>query len=337
MTFDTIKSEISKRLREVRSDSLEFSESEHFSDLRRLTADALGEISAATTVEEIEEMNGLLVKIENCWNLCKEETLGESSEDVLFDFDFELDDDEEEEDEEDDVAPEHPRQDISADVKRLEALFDKYDATGGMFNDLRLRSLFKLSISELERAPDRPALSIVRHRYIRRFERLEKAIRRRNDTIAAKPDFDAKNPPISLRTSNVGRLIFGTVALVSAAAYGIITALSQEHKFYLWDEWVYGVAGLGLVYIILGLIYQLISCGNGLSSVRRLSFLRLLLSPVALIGAVILGSYVPQLGILGALIAASPLILGGIGVYAVYRLKLKMLAKKKNRYSKRSK
>ncbi len=338
MTIDAIKSELTKRLREVRSDSLEFSESEHFSDLRRLTADALGEISAATTVEEIEEIDGLLVKIENCWNLCKEEALGESSEDVLFDFDFELDEEDDEQDEEEEsTSPDQPRQDISSDVKRLESLFDKYDGTGGRFNDIRLRSLFKSSVSELENAADRPALSIARNRYMRRFEKLGASINRRNDNIAAKPDYDAKYPPISLRLPNVGRIVFGTVVLLTAAVHGIITAASSKNSLYLWDGWVYGVAGAGLLYIVLGLVYQLVSCKSSGAAARRMSFLRLLLAPVALVGAMIAGSCVPQLGILGALIAASPLVLGGIGVYAVYRLKLKMIVKRKRRKVKRSK
>ncbi len=338
MTIDAIKSEIAKRLREVRSDSLEFADSEHFSDLRRLTADALGDVSAAMTVEELEEIDGLLVKIEKCWNLCKEETLGEGSDDVLFDFDFELDDDESQDDEpEKSDEPSEPRQDISSDVKKLESLFDKLDGTGGKFNDLRLRSLFKRSVSELERANDRPALSIARNRYIRRFEKLDSSIRRRNDNIAAKPDFDAKHPPVSLRVPNVARLVFGTVVFVTAAVYGIITATSNQNSFYLWDEWVYGVAGAGLVYLVLGLIYQLVSCVKSNTAVRRMSFFRLLLSPLALSGAIALGSFLPQLGLLGSLIAASPLMLGGIGVYIAYRLKLKMIVKRKHRKVKKTK
>ncbi len=353
MTIAAIKQEISKRLREVRSDSLEFSDSEHFADLRTLTADALGDVAMCTTAEELEAINGLLERIEACWNLCKAETLGEESDDVLFEFDFELDDgasddgededdeasedEDEDEDEEDEPYEDAPkrRYDISSDIKALENWYDKLEGQGTPIHGSQLKMYFKRSVAELESVEDRPALAVARNRYHKRFKRLDKRIKRYNGMCDAKPFFDSTHKAEGLKKPNSVRVIVGCIALLTALGYGIITAISEERFVFLWYDWVYGLAGAGVSYLLLSLVYAICAKSGGSSVVRRLSVTRLVLVPIAAAGSLVLGLTVPQVGLHGAYIATLPFTLGGLGIYTVYRIKLAKAFRKKRRESKR--
>ncbi len=353
MTISAIKEEISKRLREVRSDSLEFADSEHFPDLRRLTADALGEVAACTTAEELEAINGLLERIEACWNLCKADTLGDDeSADVLFEFDFELDseaadgDDESEEadEEEDDEDTEKESQDkkpknrfdISNDIKALEQWYDKLEGQGSRLQGSQLKMLFKRSVSELEGAEDRAALATARNNYHKRFRKLDKRIKRYNDLRDAKPYFDMAHKVEGLGKPNVVRVAVGCIAFLTGLGYGIITAIAESRFIFLWPDWVYGITGAGLSYLLLSLLYWLVGkCSNSISVVRRLSVTRLVFAFLAAIGSLVLGLMVPQIGLLGAYIITLPFTLGGLGVYAVYRIKLASAVRKMRKENKR--
>ncbi len=356
MTIAAIKEEISKRLREVRSDSLEFSDSEHFPDLRGLTADALGDVAMCTTAEELESINGLLERIEACWNLCKSDITGEESSDVLFEFDFVLDDsysegdeggeedediDEDEDDDDRDEGDEPPedapkrRYDISGDIKSLENWYDKLEGQGAPIHDSQLKLYFRRSVADLEAVEDRPALAVARNRYHKRFTRLDKRIRRYNGMCDAKPFFDSTHKAESLKKPNTVRVIVGCIALLTALGYGIITAISEERFVFLWYDWVYGLAGAGISYLLLSLVYAVCAKVNGASAVRRLSVTRLILIPFAAIGSLVLGLTVPQVGLHGAYIATLPFTLGGLGIYIVYRIKLSKAFRKKRKESKK--
>ncbi len=383
MTLSAIKDEITKRLREVRSDSLEFSESEFFSDLRSLTADALGEVSMCTNAEELEALGNLLEKIENCWNLCKADTLGDESRDVLFEFDFELDpppseddngedddsedpededsesdecdeDDDDDEDEDDgddydeddeasqDDEPDEPlnepkrRFDISIDMKNIEEWYDRLEGKGSRLHDSKIKMLFNRSVSELEGASDRAALATARSNYHKRFKKLDKSIKRYNDMCDAKPYFDSTHRAESLKKPNTARVVVGCVALLTAIGYGVITAVSDNQPILALPVWVFGLFGFGLSYLLLGLLYAVVGkASRSISVVRRLSVARLFLAALAVIGALILGMTVPQVAPLGAFIATLPFTLGGLGVYALYRMKLASSLRQRRRDAKR--
>ncbi len=366
MTIAAIKEEISKRLREVRSDSLEFADSEHFPDLRRLTADALGDVAMCTTAEELESINGLLERIEDCWNRCKSDTFGEEFSDTLFEFDFVLDEapesddtesddseneadedddedcvdaevDDEDEDEDDQSYDDIPKNrfDISKDIKALENWYDKLEGQGTKIHGSQLQMNFKRAVAELEGAEDRPALATARNNYHRRFHKLDKRIRRYNDICDAKPVFDSKNKAESLKKPNTVRFAVGCIALLTGLGYGIITAISESRFIFFWHNWVYGIAGVGLSYLLLSLIYAVGAASHSISVVRRISVARLFLVFFAALISLVVGLIVPQVGLLGAYIATLPFTLGGIGVYTAYRIKLASAVRKARKEKKK--
>ncbi len=347
MTLAAIKNEISKRLREVRSDSLEFSDSPHFSDLRSLTADALGDVAMCTTAEELEAINGLLERIEDCWNLCRSDTLNIDSDDVLFEFDFVLDDgsdseddednddEDSEEDDEDEESPDDEakkRYDISNEIKAIEQWYDKLEGQGSPIHEARLKANFKNSVAELEAVEDRAALAIARNNYNERFRKLDKQIKRYNCKRAAKPLFDSTHKPESLKKPNTVRLTVGCIAFLTGLGYGILTAVAESRFIFLWPDWVYGITGAGLSYLLLSLLYAVATAWrNSISTVRRLSVTRLILAVFAAVGSLAIGLTIPQIGLIGAYIATLPFTLGGLAVYFIYRIKFAYAVRKKRK------
>lgn len=91
MTLEEIKSEMSERLREVRADANDFSNTKSYDDLSRLIIKAISRVALCESSSDLEATDDLLSAIEDCWNDCKSELNGEPSNDSLFDFNFELD------------------------------------------------------------------------------------------------------------------------------------------------------------------------------------------------------------------------------------------------------
>ena len=94
MTIDAIKNEITARLRDVRADSSQFKLSENCQDLQKLITKAIGKVELCETAEELEAIDTLLTTIEELYNACVFEETGDPSNEIVFDFQFELDGDE---------------------------------------------------------------------------------------------------------------------------------------------------------------------------------------------------------------------------------------------------
>ena len=149
MTLDAIKNEITARLREVRADSCEFNASENYNDLQKLITKAIGKTDLCETADDLEAIDGMLTTIEELYNACVAEESGEVSNEILFDFQFELDSDEESlEENQEPEEQEDEEEEIHSEKEEKKALkaqkkFDVLEETKKCFDEKNLVAKLK--------------------------------------------------------------------------------------------------------------------------------------------------------------------------------------------------
>lgn len=362
MTFDQIKSEITARLREVRSESGDLSGAEMYPDLQKLITRAISRVALCDTAADLDRLNDLLEAIEDTYNSCRTDVSGEESNETLFDFNFELesegdndgpsdeegseepepDDDgadaEEEEESEDagetEEAPparsEKQEREIAACVAEIEEFYKAHYSKGGIAEKNRLKAIRTRALDRVESTNTPVELTDAVIEYRKNFDRYKKSLEAYDRREDAKPSFDSKH---NLNTKlNFARLFAGILAAVAGVVAG---AVSRE-----WLGFPLAAMIFGGTYLLLGGVYAIIITKSlDAAAYRNTAFARLIIAVIAVIGSVILGITLPAsegFGFGYAFLSTLPLTLGGIGVYIICRLQLSIFVAK-NRKAKKKK
>lgn len=361
MTFEQIKSEISARLREVRSEAEELSGAEMYPDLQRLIARAISRVALCDTAADLDRLNDLLEAIEDTYNSCRTEVSGEESNEALFDFDFELESgydndgssdeeadeepesaddnafsEEEAESEDTDDTEETPparsekqEREISACIAEIEEFYKAHYSKGGIAEKNRLKAIRTRALDRVETAGSPVELTDAVIEYRKNFDRYKKSLAAYDRREDAKPSFDSKH---NLNTKlNFARLFAGILVAVAGAVAG---AVSRE-----WFGFPLAAMIFGGAYLILSGVYAII-IKNSLDTAayRNTAFARLIIALIAVIGSVVLGIVLPGsegFGFGYAFLSTLPLTLGGIGVYIICRLQLSIFVAKSRKVKKK--
>ena len=340
MTLAEIKREINLRLREVKADSVEYSDTTSYMTLLNLISKAIERVSKCTSADELESIDNLLGVIEDCYNDCLNEK-DESAESVtLFDFHFELDVDESascdaessDTEKEDSGAPEIVEDvkeliDVSKEIAEIEESCSKLLGECDFLNKIKLKSLRKKSISSIKAASVITEVVAEMYKFRRKIKRLSLNIDKVKKYNAAKPLYDDLHAVKKLSKANFVRLIFGIITAVGGSAYGLF-----EARWWPWERIAYAITGIGVFYLILSLIYAVVivkSTSKG--ATRHLCVMRLILAIIFAFVSLPAGIIFDDLGIGVFYLATVPFTLCGVAVYLVYRFKLINLSKKKKK------
>lgn len=351
MTLAEIKREINLRLREVKADAAEYIGTTSFATLQNLIVKAIERAEKCNSASELEAIDNLLGVIEDCYNDCRMEIDGEARPIALFDFNFELDAEEtvnndpdegsdpEEESSEIEKASEGEEEitsdpeatiDVSRELAEIEDNYEKLSNVCGFINKTKLRSLRKKAISEIRSAKENAELVTAVYNIRRKFKSFEKRIEKKKRYNEAKPVYDEQHVTQKLKKPNIARLIFGIITAVGGAAYGLF-----EARWWPWDNIAYGIAGIGVSYMILSLIYAAaISSSvskNSKGTTRRLCVMRFVLAIIFAVICLPAGLVFDNIGLGTFYLATIPFTLCGVIVYLLYRLKLTVLVHKKKK------
>ena len=368
MTFDQIKSEISARLREVRTAAAEFSDAEMYTDLQKLITKAISRVALCDNAADLDSLNDLLEAIEDAYNSCRSDTLGEDSDETLFDFDFELESDESESDSPYEEVADMPEdadadtEDAESDTEESEEAYENAEeeeeeaktAPARSENQEREIAACIAEIEEFYKAhyskggiAERNRLKSIRTRALDRVESTFTPVELTDAVIEYRKNFkkyekslEAYDRRESAKPSfdkahelnkywNFARLFGGILAAVAGVAAGISSPES-------WLGFPLAAIIFGVTYLILSGIYAIvISKSLDSAAYRNMAFARLIVAVIAAVGSLVLGLALHDLGLGYAFLASLPLTIGGIGVYTVCRLQLLIFASKNKRYNKK--
>lgn len=349
MTLAEIKREINLRLREVKADAAEYVGCASYTTLQNLIVKAIERAEKCNSASELEAIDNLLGVIEDCYNDCRAENDSNSQPVSLFDFQFELDVEEKSDDDSDnDSEREHeyedveksrenkndieidesPSIDLSKELAEIESSYERLCGECNSFiSKMKLRSLRKKAISDIRSAKESAELVTATYKIRRKFKRFEKRIEKEKRYNAAKPVYDEQQITQKLKKANVVRLIFGIITVVGGAAYGLFDA-----RWWPWDNIAYGIAGIGVSYMILSLIYAAaISKSISKGTARRLCVMRFVLAIIFALICLPAGLVFDNIGLGTFYLATIPFTLCGTVIYLAYRLKLTVLVHKKKK------
>ena len=305
MTLEQIKNEITASLKEVRESSRDFSNCESYDDLQSLFKKAIGRIALSESAEDLEAVGDLLMAIEELYNDCNSELLGQPSNIELFSFDFELYSDAEDTDYRDNSD--------TCDDESFEAdeSFEEYEE-----NEINPKRKQKKENSDL----------------IKKDGKKIKA-----NLFAAKAAFDQKYTSERLKKPNFMRICVGFVALLSGIFSGITFAI-RDKIWWPWEWFVWAMIGFGVSYLILGTVYSIVISKKSKKAVRSMAVARFVLSPIMIAASLILGlSFPDELTVGGAYLATLPFTVFGILTYIIYRIRLEFALKSSNSTTKNTK
>lgn len=247
------------------------------------------------------------------------------------DEEYEEDDEDEEceDDEENDREESAPALDFSRELEEFDKSFEKIYPECNNSEKNKLKALREEAFDSVNNAPDKETLTATVYSYRRRFKKFAASVRKRKLYHSAKQAYDEKHPAESMTKPNVARIVIGCATLLSGITYGIIDAIMFSRPGWPWNEWAWAMIGFGLSYLLVAGIYALaISVSVTPRIARRLSFYRVIIAVLSVIGALILGLSVKTFGVLCAFVATLPLTLFGAVNYLFYRLRLAAIAQK---------
>ena len=328
MTLEQIKNEITERIKEVRDSSSDLSGCASYNDLQKLFKKAIGRVALCESAEDLEAIDGLLSAIEELYNDCNSEATGETSEEVIFDFDFELDSEDTEQNngqnEADSYKEESEPIDLEEYVKELEAQRSKYGKDLPFSDKLKLRSIYKNSLKKLNAAQNEDELQATRKYYLNAFKRFEKRLERKKLYKEAKVTFDGTYHADAMKKPTVVRACVGCIVALSGAGFGLINARPWP---WIWQAWA--IVGVGVSYLLISALYAIAISAYGKTAVRRINVTRGILAAIMLVISLILGLvWSTGLTLAGAYIATVPFTFCGAIAYLIYRVKLCAIASK---------
>lgn len=370
MTFDQIKSEISARLREVRTAAAEFSDAEMYPDLQKLITKAISRVALCDNAADLDRLNDLLEAIEDAYNSCRSDTLGEDSDETLFDFDFELESDESESDSSYEEVADMPEdadadtEDAESDTEESEEAYENAEeeeeeeeaktAPARSENQEREIAACIAEIEEFYKAhyskggiAERNRLKSIRTRALDRVEstftpveltdaviEYRKNFKKYEKSLEAYDRLESAKPSFD-KAHELNKYwnfarLFGGIL---AAVAGVAAGISSPES---WLGFPLAAIIFGVTYLILSGIYAIvISKSLDSAAYRNMAFARLIVAVIAAVGSLVLGLALPDLGLGYAFSSTLPLTLGGIGVYTVCRLQLAIFASKSKRSNKK--